>query len=128
MLYIKSITLRPKRGSSSKRNAADYYHRPRIYVGPDGETVMENFTKGRHTRPYTMYRKEVLPQLFRVLGLGYGITGDCGIKVGWSQRAGCSCPCSPGFIVKEGNVPYDIHVTVADKYVDTIEIEGTLPR
>jgi hypothetical protein len=38
------------------------------------------------------------------------------------------CPCSPGFIVKEGNVPFDIHVTVTDKYVraNEIEISGTV--
>lgn len=118
-MHIKSISLRPKTGSSSKDNARDYYHRPRIYIWPEGETVMENFTKGRHTRPYTQYKKEVLPQLFRKLGLN-------GIKVSWSQKAGCSCPCSPGFIVKEGNVPWDIHVTVTDKYVHDIEIKGTV--
>lgn len=122
MLNIKSITLRPKTGSSSKPNASGYYHRPRIYVSPDGETVMENFVEGRHTRPYTLYKAEVLPQLFRLLGLN-------SIKVGWSKKAGCTmCPCSPGFIVKDGNVPYDIWVTVTDKYVGPgkLTISGTL--
>lgn len=122
MLNIKSITLRPKSGSSSKPNARDFYHRPRIYISPAGETVMENFTEGRHTRPYTLYRQEVLPQLFRKLGLDAS-----SIKAGWSKKAGCSmCPCSPGFIVKEGEVPWDIHVTVTDKYVRDIEISGTV--
>jgi hypothetical protein len=122
MLSIKSITLHPKTGSSSKPNAASFYHRPRIYVTPEGETVMENFREGRHTRPYNQYKQEVLPQLFRKLGLE-------GVKVGWSKKAGCTmCPCSPGFIVKEGNVPFDIHVTVTDKYVraNEIEISGTV--
>ncbi len=122
MLNIKSITLRPKTGSSSKHNAQDYYHRPRIYVSPEGETIMENFTSGRHTRPYTQYKQEVLPQLFRALGLDAS-----SIKVGWSKKAGCTmCPCSPGFIVKDGNVPFDIHVTVTDKYVKEIQINGAL--
>jgi len=125
MLRIKSITLRPKSGASSKPNATSFYHRPRIYVRPEGETIVENFLEGRHTRPYTLYKKEVLPQLFRVLGLG-GPGIDNRIKVSWSQKAGCSCPCSPGFIVKDGNVPFDIHVTVTDKYVNRIEINGTL--
>ena len=122
MLNIKSITLRPKSGSSSKPNASSFYHRPRIYVKPDGETVMENFTEGRHNRPYTLYKKEILPQLFRLLGLN-------GVQVGWSQKAGCTmCPCSPGFVVKSDNVPYDIWVTVTDKYVapGKITITGTL--
>lgn len=122
MLNIKSITLRPKSGSSVKRNANQFYHRPRIYISPDGETVMENFREGRHTRPYTQYKQEILPLLFRLLGL-------TGVKVSWSKKAGCTmCPCSPGFIVKDGNVPYDIWVTVTDKYVGPgkITITGTL--
>lgn len=124
MLSIKSITLRPKTGSSSRPGTELKYHRPRIYVSPDGETVMENFTEGRHTRPYTLYKQEVLPQLFRVLGLDSQFPT---VKVGWSQKAGCTmCPCSPGFIVKDGNVPFDIHVTVTDKYVSTIQINGTV--
>ena len=121
MLSIKSITLRPKSGASSKPNATSFYHRPRIYISPDGETVMENFTEGRHTRPYTQYRKDVLPALFRKLGLDAS-----SIKAGWSQKAGCSCPCSPGFIVNKGEVPWDIHVTVTDEYVREIEISGTV--
>ena len=120
MLYIKKITLRPKSGSSSKRNATDFYHRPRIYVWPEGESIIDNL-ENRHERPYSIYKKEVLPQLFRALGL----KGD-DIKVGWSQKAGCSCPCSPGFIVKSNAVPWDIHVTVTDKFVREIEIGGTI--
>ena len=116
-MYIKSVTLRPKSGASSKSNATDFYHRPRIYVSPEGETVMENFTEGRHTRPYTLYRQEVLPALFRLLGIS-------DVKVGWSQKAGCSCPCSPGFIVKDGSLPFDIHVTVTNKPVAELVIKG----
>ena len=125
-MYIKSITLRQKSGSSSKPNAGSFFHRARIYISPEGETVMENLVEGRHTRPYTIYKKDVLPQLFRMLGLG-GVHDLDRIKVGWSKKAGCTmCPCSPGFIVKAGNVPYDIYVTVTDKYVKQVEIKGKL--
>lgn len=125
MLSIKKITLRPKGGSSSKPNAADFYHRSRIYVGPDKETVMENYMGGRYTRPHTLYRKEILPQLWRILGLGNGSFEDK-IQAGWSQKAGCSCGCSPGFIIKQGNVPFDIWVDVTDKNVLEVEISGTI--
>ena len=76
--------------------------------------------RARHGRPYTMYKKEVLPQLFRKLGL------KTPAKLGWSQKAGCSCGCSPGFIVQSRDIPYDIHVTVTDHYVDGIKIKGTI--
>ena len=115
-MYIKEVTLRPKSGSSSKRNATDFYHRPRIYVHLDGETILENL-ENRTERPYTVFKTEVLPPLFRLLGLR-------NVKAGWSQRAGCSCPCSPGFIVKEDATPCDIHVTVTDKPVAEIVIKG----
>ena len=115
MLNIKSITMRKCSGAGPNKGN----HRPRIYIRPEGETVMENFCVGRHTRPYTLYKKEVLPQLFRKLGLNPE-------KVSWSQKAGCSCPCSPGFVVQSRDIPYDIHVTVTDKYVAQIEIKGSI--
>ena len=68
------------------------YTKTRIYVFPTGESVMENLVN-RRARPHSVYRKEVLPKLFAQLGW------DAGTKVKWSQYAGCSCPCSPGFIV-----------------------------
>lgn len=120
-MYITKITLRPKTGSSSKPNAHNYFHRARIYVTPANETVMENLVHGRHTRPYNQFKKDILPKLFKMLGLH-------NVEAGWSQKAGCStCPCSPGFIVKSDNVPYDIFVTFTDKYTTKdVEIHGSL--
>lgn len=120
MLYITSITLRTKTGSSSKTNAMDFFHRARINISPAGETVMENWLEGtRYTRPHKLYRAEVLPQLFRLLGLN-------DVQVSWSQKAGCRCGCSPGFIVKTDNVAYDIYVDVTDKYTRSVKISGQL--
>ena len=116
-MYIKEVTLRPKTGSSSKPNAGDFYHRPRIYVDIEGESIRENL-QNRRERPYNVYKKELLPALFRLLGIR-------DVKVGWSQHAGCSCPCSPGFIVKEGQLPWNIHVTVTDKPVTDLVIKGS---
>lgn len=69
----------------------DRYKKTRIYVHPKGESVMENLFN-RHTRPYTLYKKEVLPAVLERMGLPKET------KVRWSQHAGCSCPCSPGFV------------------------------
>ena len=68
------------------------YSKMRIYVHPEGETIMENIMN-RKQRPHTFYRKEVLPKLFAQL------QWPADTRVKWSQYAGCSCPCSPGFIV-----------------------------
>ena len=68
------------------------YSKIRIYVHPQGESLLANLSN-RNTRPHTVYRKEVLPKLFTQLGW------NPDTKVKWSQYAGCSCPCSPGFVV-----------------------------
>lgn len=64
----------------------------RVYVFPQGETLLENLAN-RKSRPYTAYRKEVLPAVFRAMGLPENT------RAKWSQYAGCSCPCSPGFVL-----------------------------
>ena len=64
----------------------------RVYVFPKGETLMDNLMN-RKARPYTVYKKEVLPSVFRAMGLPENT------KARWSQYAGCSCPCSPGFVL-----------------------------
>lgn len=120
MLNIKTITLRPKTGSSSKTNAEDYFHRARVYVHLEGESVIEHL-QNRRDRPYNVYKTEVLPRLFRLLGL------PAATKMNWSRKAGCTmCPCSGGFIDNNEVVPWDIHVTVTEKYTRTVAINGTL--
>ena len=36
------------------------------------------------------------------------------VKVRWDQYAGCSCPCSPGFVVTRGYTGKDLSVSVGD--------------
>jgi hypothetical protein len=73
----------------------------RIYIWPKGENVIDNISN-RFSRPSAAYKEEVLPKLDLPKG----------VKVRWSQKAGCSCGCSPGFIV-DAKLGYDIHVEVA---------------
>lgn len=79
----------------------------RIYVWPQGETLIENL-ENRRTRPKTYYRKEVLPKVFEMLNM------PSDTKVRWSQYAGCKCPCSPGFIIESGDFSRDIFVTIEE--------------
>lgn len=81
---------------------------PRVYVFPHGESVMEQLFE-RHSRPYRLYRKEVLPQVWEQLGID-----PASVKVRWDQYAGCSCPCSPGFVVTRGYKGGDLSVSVGD--------------
>ena len=76
----------------------------RIYIWPKGESLINNI-ENRRQRPYTVYRKEVIPAVLEKMGLPKDT------KVRWSQFAGCSCPCSPGFIIDD-HYRKDIFVTI----------------
>jgi hypothetical protein len=79
---------------------------PRVFVYPEGETILENLF-ARRQRPYSVYRREILPEVWDQLGVSNA-------KVRWSQYAGCTCPCSPGFVVTEGYRGDDLIVTVSE--------------
>jgi hypothetical protein len=81
---------------------------PRVHVFPQGESVLEHLFE-RHSRPYMLYRREVLPLVWEQLGVD-----PATVKVRWDQYAGCTCPCSPGFIVERGYMGRDLSVTVGD--------------
>ena len=90
-----------ERGNVSYR---EWIKQTRIYVFPKGETIMQNLMN-RKQREHTVYKKEVIPAVLEKMGL------PADTKVRWSQYAGCSCPCSPGFIV-DGDSRRDVHVTI----------------
>ena len=78
--------------------------RTRVYFFLEGETMLENLFH-RHNRPYREYRK-LLKEVFAIAG----ITPE---KANWNQYAGCSCGCSPGFILT-GDNNKDIFVTIEE--------------
>ena len=76
----------------------------RVYVWPKGETLLENL-QNRHNRPYVAMKPFALKAAEAL-----SVVVD---KLGWSQKAGCSCGCSPGFVVQGQHRPgFDIHVTL----------------
>jgi len=97
-----------------KRTKVGTYTPSIIYVNLTGETIWENL-QNRRTRPYTEWRRLLAP-LAAELGIPEGA------RLAWNRRAGCSCPCSPGFNVRraDGSLvrlhdeggPYDVTVTV----------------
>ena len=86
-----------------------YNAKPRLYVWLDRETLGDNLVN-RTTRPHKLYRKH-LAEMFNQLGL------PAETKARWLQTAGCSCGCSPGFVLDlpndfEGNRRFDCNVTI----------------
>ena len=78
--------------------------KPRIYMMPQGETILENL-KQRRSRPVAE---------FKILAHSViNSTPAVGASLSWSQKAGCSCGCSPAFIVDSGvDYKYDIFIGV----------------
>ena len=67
-----------------------YSQSPRMYVSVSDETVLDNLVN-RKRRPYNVYKTLIHSSgISEVLNLS---------ELRWSQRAGCTCPCSPGFVL-----------------------------
>jgi hypothetical protein len=102
------MTARISKRSYPRRpgDVREFQKMTRVYFWPKGETILDQLFTRRH-RPYEEWRK-LLPEVFDQLELDY--TG----KSRWSQRAGCTCPCSPGFVLEHklmvDGMPIDIHV------------------
>jgi len=77
--------------------------KPRCYVGVRGEGILSNL-ENRHRRPVDLYRSYI-PAIKAAMHLTPEVAAK--VKFNWSQRAGCSCGCSPGFIVS--NLPTHLH-------------------
>lgn len=96
---IKTIDIRANKSKS---------HLPvktRAYIFIENEDIISNLTN-RKQRPYTSYRKEIMPKVLEALKL------PVDTKIKWSQYAGCtSCPCSPGFII-EGSYSQEVYVKI----------------
>lgn len=121
---------------------SDLTKAPRVYVWADDKfDVMEDLAN-RTRRPYTVWRKEVR-RIFAMLS-EQGIVDLDVTAMGWSQYAGCSCPCSPGFVLKARpgvhfvspeqttgcewlTNGYDVYVTLTGKDVPTVD-ETLAPR
>jgi hypothetical protein len=98
-------------GWGEKRNT-------RIYVCPEGETIWQNLQE-RKQRPYTTYKK-ILKTAYKELGIPEGA------KLAWNQRAGCSCPCSPGFFIKIVKPDYTYLAEILDENGKSCDIFVTI--
>lgn len=111
MIKIKEVRVASNTDHLSERQRLDRTLRgrelskaTRIHIFLENETILQQlFT--RRERPYKVYQREVLPGVFEAAGL------PADTKVNWSQKAGCACGCSPGFIV-QGNYGKTIFVDI----------------
>jgi hypothetical protein len=76
-----------------------------IYIFINSPTVMKEI-QAKTDKYQNVFRKEVLPTVFQKSKL------PLDTKVVWSDKAGCSCGCSPGFLIT-GHKGMDIHVKLS---------------
>lgn len=84
-----------------------YKVKTRIYVWPEGETILQNL-ENRRSRPLKLYRQVAVDALAKLE------VDTSKLEIKWSQKAGCSCGCSPGFVVDGWNEKLsgnDLHIT-----------------
>ena len=90
-----TLTVLPRRNYG---RISDYCKAPRMYVSVADETMLDNLAN-RKRRPYNVYKTLIhSTNLASVIDLS---------KLSWSQYAGCSCPCSPGFVLNHQNIVDD---------------------
>ena len=96
---------------SIDRKTKDYFKYRRnhgiMYIFHDNEDIVDDFFN-RHNRPSAQYRKEILPTVRKALQMSDTI------KFAWSQKAGCKCPCSPGFLITDPEYKYTDFIICVD--------------
>lgn len=81
-----------------------YGRQPRVYVSVEDESLIENL-ENRRNRPVKVYR-DIVKQALQEVEIGVE-------KLRWSQHAGCTCACSPGFVLTtSGNTYRDAYMMI----------------
>jgi hypothetical protein len=100
MISKVSTTKSDRRGMKTR---VYFFYKECNTAPTDGTNVLEAIAN-RRIQPQEEYRK-----LIPALAQEYQSLSNAKFK--WSQYAGCSCPCSPGFIADVA-LGYDIFVDV----------------
>ena len=84
MLKLDTVTTQPFENKKQTKSRAFFFLA--------NETVLDDLIN-RHSRPYNEYRRLLVDYLTE-----QEVKLDL-VTIKWSQKAGCACGCSPGFIV-----------------------------
>ena len=85
----------------------------KVFVFPKGESIFENLLN-RHARPHKLNAEVLAKDVESMLRESNLLPEGVPFKMSWSQKAGCSCGCSPGFIVKGTTTGVDFYADVEE--------------
>lgn len=87
-----------------------------ISIWPKEETVLDNL-ENRFSRPYVEWKK-LLPEAIKQVATDLSVTPEYAQEAvkdaKWSQKAGCNCGCSPGFVIPGIFTKGSMHVDIAE--------------
>ena len=89
------ITIRPK---TKMWSGNGHPVKPRLYI--DGPIVSQINDELDRQKAIQWAKDYFGPTLNKILNRN--------VELKFSQKAGCSCGCSPGFIIQDGSIPFDI--------------------
>lgn len=87
---------------NQKNTGKDAARATRVYLFLERESILDNLDS-RGCQKVHKIRRDILPVLVA------SAPEMQGMKFNWSRTAGCSCGCSPGFIVRD-SVGFDIFI------------------
>lgn len=104
-INVKEFTVRERKYDWRNRRRLDStWGESVVYFSIEDETVLENFIN-RRNRPYTEWKK-IAKKVLTEKGVKFE-------KLAWNKHAGCAmCPCSPGFVVMNGDTGNDIWIKI----------------
>lgn len=94
---IKKVTVRDLPISSKFKKKNRLTKKTCIYVFFSDEDVL-SLIKTRYSRPHKAVKTHFMTEILMLAQL------PTDTKMSWSQRAGCSCGCSPGFVINDERV------------------------
>lgn len=98
---VFNVTVRPKTNmwTSTGRPV-----KPRLYIGG----AIDELSQTDSRRKQIAWAKDYFgPTLKKILNRD--------VELKFSQKAGCSCGCSPGFIIQDGSIPFDIWMDAVEE-------------
>ncbi len=98
------------------KSPREYNKKPRIFPWISNFSVKNDIFEGeRYNKPHK-YLKPLLRQALKAAGVPEREVDN--LKFSWSVHAGCSCPCSPGFIVNNATSLSHKDVSIEYEYVN----------